>query len=255
MRKFRILRVYNLVNANGDKLRLNLGVTDDPLEEYPMSASDKGFRWNFEGHKIPMPVRSGYWFNGFSESVMLDWLKGNGWALHTVVNMMHGEVVVHDLPEAPDPEPNKATAKGNGWIPVSSGMYPKEGEYVNVTFLAHDTKEPMCGYPAYLDRNNWYWAEDGRHVEVEVTAWKPICEPYCGDEDVTEPAFTAYKGNDEYVMIPVRTRNLEKTCFNEAIRGLYEQGLRVDAVRAYRYANPVGLADAKKAVEAICANT
>ena len=45
-----------------------------------------------------MPVRSDYWFNGFKESVMLDWLKGNGWALHTSVDMTTGKAIVCELP-------------------------------------------------------------------------------------------------------------------------------------------------------------
>lgn len=114
MREIKTLRVYNLVNAKGNKLRLNFGLINGPIDEYPIDDYDKGYRWSFEGHNIPMPVRSGYWFNGFPESVMLDWLKGNGWALHTVVNMMTGTAKVCELLFVDD-----APSKGNETIPVA----------------------------------------------------------------------------------------------------------------------------------------
>lgn len=98
MREIKTVKVYNLVNSKGNKLRLNLGLISGPIDEYLIDTYDKGWRWSFEGYRIPMPVRSGYWFNGFTESVMLDWLKGNGWHLHTVVNMPIGTAVVYELP-------------------------------------------------------------------------------------------------------------------------------------------------------------
>ncbi len=98
-----ILRTYNLVNSNGNKLRLYLG----RIEESDDYFGDKGFRWCFVGNRIPMPVRSGTWFNGFPEHIMLDWLKGNGWALHTSVSTNTGIVTVYELPFYDEP------SKGN----------------------------------------------------------------------------------------------------------------------------------------------
>lgn len=110
MRPVSIIRVYNLVNPKGTKLQLRLArIHPDDCEQY---CPDSGYRWSFLGKEIPMPVRSGCWFNGFPESVMLDWLKGNGWALHTVVNMANGKAEVFELPNG-----NEPTCKGDKEIP------------------------------------------------------------------------------------------------------------------------------------------
>ena len=96
MEKIKILRAYNFVNADGVNLQLHLGRYEN-TDCIPYKV-DMGYRWAFNGTKIPMPVRSGTWFNGFPESVMLDWLKENGWALRSCVNMSTGRVSVYELP-------------------------------------------------------------------------------------------------------------------------------------------------------------
>jgi hypothetical protein len=45
-----------------------------------------------------MPVRSDYWFNGFPEETMLEWLKANGWYPKTCVDMYIGKAKVYALP-------------------------------------------------------------------------------------------------------------------------------------------------------------
>jgi hypothetical protein len=45
-----------------------------------------------------MPVRAYTWFNGFPENIMLDWLKGNGWAIRSRVEMGTGKATVYELP-------------------------------------------------------------------------------------------------------------------------------------------------------------
>ena len=91
-----IIHVYNFVDANGTKLQLNLGVLK---EKEGLPKGDAGLRWSFVGTKIPVPVRAHTWFNGFPEPVMLDWLKANGWLLHTDVNPRTLNVKVHNLPK------------------------------------------------------------------------------------------------------------------------------------------------------------
>ena len=101
MRDIKVLKVYNLVNSKGTKIQLRLGILRSRVGELAISNADRGYRWSFNGNEIPMPVRSGYWFNGFEETVMLDWLKGNGWYPHTCVSMDDGKCRVYELPSEP----------------------------------------------------------------------------------------------------------------------------------------------------------
>lgn len=107
MEKITTLRVYNLVDANKNRLRLKLGRIDDHSFYDHASYGDKGFRWSFTGTKIPMPVRNGTWFNGFPEHTMLDWLKGNGWYVQTCVNMDTGKADVFELPNGNNDIPKR----------------------------------------------------------------------------------------------------------------------------------------------------
>ena len=123
-----ILCVYNLVNPDGAKLQLRLGLV-----------KGDGLRWSFEGKNIPMPVRSRTWFNGFPENIMLDWLKGNGWYPHTCVFMGTGKVKVYELPTAEDCAlGQKFTAREmyNDAIAVAIGNYMnriEEAKYAGQT--------------------------------------------------------------------------------------------------------------------------
>ena len=99
MENMETIRCYNLVNDKGNALQLELGLGNQTQNEYPYEEKDNGYRWRFWGCNIPMPVRSGYWFNGFPESIMLDWLKGNGWYVQTRVNMQNGRAKVYELPK------------------------------------------------------------------------------------------------------------------------------------------------------------
>lgn len=94
MENITTIKVYNLLDANGNKLRLRLGRSD----YFNLHIGDKGYRWSFVGTRIPMPVRAYTWFNGFPEPVMLEWLKGNGWCLRSIAYVLTGEVDVFDLP-------------------------------------------------------------------------------------------------------------------------------------------------------------
>ena len=105
--KIRTLRCYNLLNEDGRALRLYLGRYENHAEAMMDYGPDKGYRWMFEGGQIPMPVRSDTWFNGFPEAIMLNWLKENGWALHTTVDMHTGHAFVYELPFHDEP------SKGN----------------------------------------------------------------------------------------------------------------------------------------------
>ena len=101
-----ICYVYNLLDSNGNKLQLRLGRING-YANANLVCNDRGFRWSFVGSKIPMPVRAYTWFNGFPENIMLDWLKGNGWALRSRVEMSTGKATIYELPKAEE------SSKGN----------------------------------------------------------------------------------------------------------------------------------------------
>jgi hypothetical protein len=106
MRNVKVLRVYNLVDSKGNKLQLRLGALQSRYDDVCISSADKGYRWSFIGENIPMPVRSGYWFNGFQEATMMNWLMDNGWHPHTCVDMHSGKTRVYELPKGnEDPTP------------------------------------------------------------------------------------------------------------------------------------------------------
>ena len=172
-----IIRTYNLVNTNGNKLQLQLGLDVEVNANFRNGDPDKGYRWSFIGTSIPMPVRSGTWFNGFPERTMLEWLAEHGWVCSTIVNMNTGKATVYAI----DFSECGTKAKADDWIPVSSGKYPKDDEYVHVTFLSLRDGRPLCWACAYRKDGTWCWAEDDYEVEVKITAWKPMCEPYKGE--------------------------------------------------------------------------
>lgn len=104
-----ICYVYNLVDENGTKLQLRLGRIKGYGDELLAYHCDQGFRWSFVGPKIPMPVRAYTWFNGFPEHTMLDWLKGNGWALRSRVEMGTGKATIYELPKEEEPSKGNET--------------------------------------------------------------------------------------------------------------------------------------------------
>ena len=172
--KINPIRTYNLVNTNGNKLQLQLGLDVEVNANFRKGDPDKGYRWSFIGTSIPMPVRSGTWFNGFPERTMLEWLAKHGWVCSTIVSMNTGKATVYAI----DFSECGTKAKADDWIPVSSNKYPDDGKDVHVTFLDYDEGTPNCSAIAYRFQNRWYWTIDDDPVHVTITAWKPLCEPY-----------------------------------------------------------------------------
>ena len=99
MEKVITMKVYNLLDSKGNKLRLKWGHVEDFIPSYH---GERGYRWSFIGTKIPMPVRNGTWFNGFPEHTMIEWLNGNGWYVQTCVDMSSGRADVYELPNGND---------------------------------------------------------------------------------------------------------------------------------------------------------
>lgn len=100
MPEIKTIKVFLLVNPNGDKIQLHFGMLKNPKD--CNGDKDTGFRWMFTGKKIPMPVWSGDWFKGHPETTMLDWLKANGgWVVHAIWSVKANKLTVLDLPATP----------------------------------------------------------------------------------------------------------------------------------------------------------
>lgn len=89
-----IYKTYNLRDDSGNRIIMQLGLDSDVRQTACRDNPDKGWRWRFIGTKIPMPVRSGTWFNGFQEDTMLLWLSEHGWELEAKVSMLTGRAIV-----------------------------------------------------------------------------------------------------------------------------------------------------------------
>lgn len=63
-------------------------------------------RWRFFGRRIPMPVRSGTWFQGLNPTEMIDWLGSYGYVLKARVDIESGIGHTYNQDGAP---------KGNGF--------------------------------------------------------------------------------------------------------------------------------------------
>lgn len=61
----------------------------------------------------------------------------------------------------------------DGWIPVSSGNFPKEGQVVNATILIESQQRRFVTQVMY---GSWWLNSDKRMI-----AWKPLEEPYEGE--------------------------------------------------------------------------
>lgn len=67
----------------------------------------------------------------------------------------------------------------NEWIPLTSGKLPEEEVDVQVTYLGYYDGKPYCNEFAYMKEGHWRWSSNDELITyVEITAWKPNCEPY-----------------------------------------------------------------------------
>lgn len=180
MPEIKTIKVFKLVNPNGDEVQLHFGMLKFTRD--CDGDKDAGFRWMFTGKKIPMPVWSGDWFKGHPETTMLNWLKANGnWAVHAIWRAKANKLTVLDLPSAPvETATAPETKTEDDWIPVSSGKYPADNVSVQVTYLSSRNGSPKCDAAAYRRDGNWIWCDNETRVLVEVTAWR-YCNPYKGN--------------------------------------------------------------------------
>lgn len=74
---------------------------------------------------------------------------------------------------------SNAYGEQNGWIPISLGFFPEDYEVVQTTYLGYYDKKPRCDSLAYRSNGVWYCADSNCfEVEVEIIAWKHLCDPY-----------------------------------------------------------------------------
>ena len=83
------IKAYYFKDRNGIKLTLCYGrEVSDLTGEIDNSPTDQ--RWVMYGKRIPMPVRSGTWFQGLSSVAMVNFLEANGYTLEASVNLSTG---------------------------------------------------------------------------------------------------------------------------------------------------------------------
>ena len=68
--------------------------------------------------------------------------------------------------------------ENNGWVPVSTGVFPEEGETVQISYLGFHDGEPYCLLFAVRREGKWLLHPDEYDAGLTVTAWKPMCKPY-----------------------------------------------------------------------------
>ena len=82
--------------------------------------------------------------------------------------------------------------KVRGWIPVDV-VEPAEGEHVRVSYIDSITGNRRCDSIAYLYNGLWYWQysdpEYGEPACVEITAWRPLGEPYMEEQEESDAAW------------------------------------------------------------------
>lgn len=229
--EIKLIRTILFRGPNGNDLRLTLGKIKD-MEAYnrfmgSASNDDKGFRWHFVGTKIPMPIRSYEWFNGFPEDIMVPWVPSQGYTLVASVSHVTGSVYV---------------VKGNE-IPCATEEFvvteaPKGNEPAPVKYVVDDgcnSYHSLSIYDDFADANQYYHG-------LQAAGWnnsRIYKATEYGKDD---------KGNETYELTELAIRNGNEA-LTEAIKLLCSHGMVLKAISLYRLAHPCGLKDAKEAVD------
>ena len=99
----------------------------------------------------------------------------------------HNETIV-DVLNAIERQP-----KVNEWFPVEV-VRPAECEYVQVSYIDYNTGKRRCDGIAYLYNGLWYWQDTEQECDepvcVEITAWRPLGEPYMEEQKESCAALT-----------------------------------------------------------------
>ena len=97
----------------------------------------------------------------------------------------HNETIV-DVLDAIEQQP-----KVGEWIPVEV-VRPAEGEHVQVSYIDYNTGKHRCDDIAYLYNGSWFWQDSdpeyGEPACVEITAWKPLGDPYMEEQKESDAA-------------------------------------------------------------------
>ena len=64
------------------------------------------------------------------------------------------------------------------WIPLGTGVFPRDNENVQITYLGFYDHTPHCDGIAYRESGKWHWALDDSEILVPITAWKQNCKAY-----------------------------------------------------------------------------
>lgn len=88
----KLVKAYGFTNEANESLTLQLGrLMDENGNTMPCQEAQ---RWRFIGRNIPMPVRSGTWFEGMSFGTMRNWLENRGWQLQSSVSFITGSFTI-----------------------------------------------------------------------------------------------------------------------------------------------------------------
>lgn len=91
MENIKKIRAFYYKDNQGNKLTMFYGRLFDSAFNC-ISGTNNAQRWCFTGNKIPMPVRSGTWFQGFGYNEMNRFVESTGYHLVMTVNLIHGTV-------------------------------------------------------------------------------------------------------------------------------------------------------------------
>lgn len=73
---------------------------------------------------------------------------------------------------------NSGEEAESDWIPVGTGLFPRDNENVQITYLGFYDHTPHCDGIAYRKSGKWHWALDDSNIVVPITAWKQNCKAY-----------------------------------------------------------------------------
>ena len=171
--EIKLIRTILFRDHNGNDLRLTMGKIED-MEAYRRfmgfgNKDDKGFRWRFVGIKIPMPIRSYEWFNGFPEDIMVPWVKSQGYEVVAVTSHVTGSVYVAKGNESTAVDTDDAPKGNNG--PVSTGNDGID----NINRLAfHNIIRELCDACRKVEAVRLYRYAHGGDLHNAVNAVKAI---------------------------------------------------------------------------------